>query len=161
MKVSFDVYSQMCITATCLQVIKSKIGWFDQYDSVVNKQNGMKLIAMQLIPNKYNQDTAWIPTQNQIQTLINQLQPKISITVEDFEDWFVEDKNFYDSVPNLTFEMLFLMYYMERFQRQFWCWGCGFWKDIAHKEQERNTRSKSRIIQYKSEVPEQDNPTEM
>lgn len=161
MKVNFDVYSQMCATSENIQAIKSKIGWFDQYDYVLNKQTGVKLLAIQLLPNKYTQDTAWIPTQNQIQTLISQLGAKMSVTIEDFEDWYVEDKEFFDTVPNLTFEMLFLMYYMERFQRRFWCWGCGFWKDLSQKDQEREMRSKTRIIQYKNEVVEQtdENPS--
>lgn len=152
MKVNFDVYSQMCSTSEVIQAMKSRVGWFDQYDYVLNKQNGMKLLGIQLIPNKYNKDTSWIPTQQQIQALIQQMQPKNSITVEDFEDWYMEDKDFFDSVPNLSFDMLYLMYYIERFHRRFWCWGCGFWKDISQKEQERENRSKSRIIQYKNEI---------
>lgn len=155
---NYDVYSQMCILSNELQAIKNRIGWFDQYDYIINKQTGVKLIALQLLQNKYTEDTAWLPSQNQIQSIIQQLQPNISLIVEDFEDWYKEDEYFLGSIPNITFDMLYLMYYMERYQRKFWCWGCGYWKDISEKKYERIERAaiKSKIFLESSEQTEEE-----
>jgi hypothetical protein len=147
----FDVYFQMCILADEIQSVKNRIGWFDQYDYIINKQTGTKLIGLQLIVNKYDENTAWMPTQAQIINMILQLQSSTSLVVEDFEDWYKEDKEFFERLPYVTFEMLYLMYYMERYNRKFWCWGCGFWKDISEKKFEIKERiailnSESRII---------------
>lgn len=136
----FDVFSQMCIMADEIQVIKNKIGWFDQYDFVINKQTGVKLIGLQLIVNNFGEHTAWMPTQSQIITLILQLQPSVSLVIEDFEDWYKMDQEFFDKLPYISFDMLYLMYYMERYNRKFWCWGCGFWKDISEKQFENIER---------------------
>jgi hypothetical protein len=139
------------MTADELQALKNKIGWYDQYDQVVNKQTGVRLLAIQLIQNKCSENTAWIPNQSQIQVLINRLQPSVSLIVEDFEDWYNDDKQFYETIPSMSFDILYLMYYMERYNRKFWCWGCGFWKDISQKENERKHRNQtSKIISYKS-----------
>lgn len=147
-----EVYSTMCMTATELQAIKNRNGHFEPYDFVLNKRNNVRLIGLQLIPNKYSQETIWLPTSSQIQELIQILQKDISIIQEDFNHWFLEDKDFYSKkVPNITYDMLWLMYYMERYTRKFWCWGCGYWKPIQYKEQERATRSTARITSYNNE----------
>lgn len=148
---NYDVYAQMCILSDEIQSVKNKIGWFDQYDYIINKQTGTKLIGLQLIVNKYGADTAWMPTQSQLTNMIMQLQPSLSLFVEDFEDWYKVDQEFFEKLPYITFEMLYLMYYMERYKRKFWCWGCGFWKDISEKKYEVVERmaiikSESRVI---------------
>lgn len=129
-----NVYSQMCIQAKPIQDIKDEVGWFDQYDTVVNKSSGMILLAIQLPENRKTLNLLWQPNQEQISALIDQNMPTNNF-IGNFNSWHSKDKPYYMSIPGITLNMLLLMFYMETVHQLFWCWGCGFWKDVRQKEQ--------------------------
>ena len=142
-----ELFRKMCVFAEDLQQIKARIGWFDQLDLVFNMNSGISLLGIQLQNNKCGEKLYWIPSTSQIFMLIQQQQNNLSLVVEDFNYWYNLHKDFYSRIPNNNLDILYLMYYMERYNRKFWCFGCGIWKDISQKEDYiKSETDKSAII---------------
>lgn len=128
---SDERYNTMCLKAHQIQALKVNVGSYDVYDVVYNVNRGVRLLAIQLLKNVVTEDTIWIPRQEQIQTLLRKAMPMDRL-IDDFDDW-VMSAGFNYTEQDLTFDMLWMMYYMERMHGYYWCWSCNLWRLLKYK----------------------------
>lgn len=131
MEQSDERYNTMCLKSHQLQALKANIGTYDAYDMVYCISRGVRLLAIQLLRNVVGVDTIWIPRQEQIQLLLLRTTT-IERLIEEFDDWIFAQKFDHNS-QQLTFEMLWLMYYMEKIHGMYWCWSCNLWRLLKYK----------------------------